>query len=61
MNTDNIQSLEQAIQFAIERETEAEQMYQKLIRLAEDPKAKELFQELRDMEAQHRQNLQPLM
>ncbi len=60
MNSGNIQSLEQAIQFAIERETEAEQMYQKLIGLAKDPKAKELFEDLRDMEAQHRQNLQTL-
>lgn len=57
---DKIETLEQAVAFAIEKETEAEQMYMRLKELSTDPKARELFEELRAMEAKHRENLQTL-
>lgn len=51
-------SLEEAIQFAIEKEIQAKDTYQMLIEKASDPAARELFEELRDMEIDHQKRLE---
>ena len=51
-------SVEEAIQFAISQEIQAANLYESLLSQAKDPRTTELFAELRDMEIQHRENLE---
>lgn len=53
-------SLEEAIKFAIEKEIQAKSTYEKLMGKAKDPAAKELFEELRDMEEDHKRRLEEI-
>ena len=51
-------SVEEAIQFAIEQEIQAAELYAALLEKSTDPKAQEIYAELRDMEIVHKENLE---
>ncbi len=51
-------SVESAIQFAIDQEIQAAELYASLLLKSTDPKAQEIFAELRDMEIVHKENLE---
>ncbi len=51
-------SVEEAIQFAIEQEIQAAELYALLLDKSTDPKAQEIYTELRDMEIVHKENLE---
>lgn len=55
---DRLNSLEEAINFAIKQEIQAAELYDSLLNLTSDPKAKEICAELRDMELKHKANLE---
>ncbi|MEA3288528.1 MAG: ferritin family protein [Candidatus Marinimicrobia bacterium] len=54
----NTSSVEEAIQFAIEQEIQAAELYSSLLEKSTDPKAQEIYAELRDMEIIHKENLE---
>ena len=51
-------SIEEAINFAIEQEIQAAELYASLLNMTSDPKAKEIYQELHEMELRHKENLE---
>jgi len=54
---DNV-TVESAIQFAVDQEIQAADLYASLLEKSKDPKAQEIFAELRDMEIVHKENLE---
>ena len=51
-------SLEDVVQYAINQEIESAELYHDLADLVKDPRAKEIFRELEEMEKEHRRTLE---
>ncbi len=51
-------SLEDVVQYAINQEIESAELYHDLAELVKDPRAKEIFRELEEMEKEHRRTLE---